>query len=109
MRAAVLTEDEQVKQGRSNASRLGCFGCHGPEGRGLIWNPGSLKGYIPGWDGDDFAELVRSDDEFRQWTRNGISDRANANPLARRFLHSQAIRMPTRNCFLSWTTVSRAS
>lgn len=87
-------EDEQARQGRSTASRLGCFGCHGPEGRGVVWNPGSLKGYIPGWDGDDYTELVRDDDEFRQWVRNGISDRADSNPLARGFLQSQPIRMP---------------
>lgn len=87
-------EDEQVKRGRSTAAQLGCFGCHGPEGRGLIWNPGSLKGYIPGWEGSDYDELVRDDDEFRQWVRNGISDRANGNPVARQFLQSQTIQMP---------------
>jgi mono/diheme cytochrome c family protein len=81
-------------EGRDAALRFGCFGCHGPEGRGLVSNPGSLKGYVPGWEGDDFEELVRSDEEFRQWVRNGISDRMAANPVARRILGSQAIRMP---------------
>jgi mono/diheme cytochrome c family protein len=83
-----------VADGRDAALRYGCFGCHGPEGRGLVSNPGSLKGYVPGWEGGDFQELVRSDDEFRQWVRNGISDRMKANPVARRILESQAIRMP---------------
>ncbi len=63
-------------------------------GPGLVSNPGSLKGYVPGWEGDDFEELVGSDEEFRQWVRNGISDRMAANPVARRILGSQAIRMP---------------
>src|SRR5262245_47989637 len=30
--------------GRELAVAHGCFGCHGPEGRGLRMNPGSLKG-----------------------------------------------------------------
>jgi len=87
-------EDEQVAAGREVAVRFGCFGCHGPEGRGLIANPGSLKGYVPPWDGDDYPDLVRSDDELRQWVRNGISDRFRANPVARRLLETEAIAMP---------------
>ncbi len=99
--AYVLTESSfgvptpaAAADGRDAGLRFGCFGCHGPEGRGGISNPGSLKGYVPGWDGDDFEDLVRSDDEFRQWVRNGISDRLKANPIARRILETQAIRMP---------------
>ncbi len=87
-------DDPRAADGRDAALKLGCFGCHGPEGRGLVSNPGSLKGYVPGWDGSDFRELVRSSDEFRQWVRNGISDRMKANPVARHILESQAIRMP---------------
>ncbi len=87
-------QDPKVAEGRDVATRLGCFGCHGPEGRGLMWNPGSFKEYVPPWDGDDYSELVRSDDEFRQWVRGGITDRFRANPLARHFLDTQAIKMP---------------
>ena len=87
-------EDPQVADGREVAVRFGCFGCHGPEGRGLIWNPGSYKGFIPAWDSEDYLELVRDDDEFRQWVRNGISDRFQANPPARFILNEQPIRMP---------------
>lgn len=87
-------QDPRVAQGREVAVRFGCFGCHGPEGRGLTANPGSLKGYVPPWDGDDYSELVRDDEEFRQWVRNGITDRFRANPAARRILTSQAIPMP---------------
>jgi len=89
-----VPSDAVAAEGRDAALRLGCFGCHGPEGRGLVSNPGSLKGYVPGWEGDDFKDLVGSDEEFRQWVRNGISDRMAANPVARRILGSQAIRMP---------------
>jgi mono/diheme cytochrome c family protein len=87
-------EDPQVVGGREVAVRFGCFGCHGPEGRGLVRNPGSFKGYVPAWDGDDYLDLVRDDDEFRQWVRDGISDRFRANPAARYFLDRQAIPMP---------------
>ena len=87
-------QDEQVAHGRNVAVQLGCFGCHGPEGRGLIANPGSFRGYVPPWDGADYAELVQNDAELRQWVRDGISQRFRSNPAARRILESQAIQMP---------------
>lgn len=87
-------EDSKVADGREAATKLGCFGCHGPEGRGLLNNPGSFKGYIPPWDGPDYLELVRDDSEFRQWVKNGISDRFRSNPPAKFFLDRQPIPMP---------------
>jgi hypothetical protein len=57
-------------------------------------NPGSFKGYIPPWDGDDFTDLVRDDAELRQWIRDGVCERLRANPVAKRILESQAIAMP---------------
>jgi mono/diheme cytochrome c family protein len=87
-------DDPSAASGHEVAYRSGCFGCHGPEGRGLVINPGSFKGYVPPWDGADYAELVRDDAELRQWVRNGASDRFLANPVARRILESQAIAMP---------------
>ncbi|MGD2113843.1 MAG: c-type cytochrome [Acidobacteriota bacterium] len=83
-----------VAEGREVAERFGCFGCHGPEGRGLVLNPGSLKGYIPPWDGPDYPELVRDEEEFRQWVRDGIPERLRSNPAARTILETQAIGMP---------------
>lgn len=85
--------DADAAAGRATASRLGCFGCHGPEGRGQLSNPRSFKGYIPPWDGPDYPDLVRSDDEFREWVRNGICDRLD-QPASRLFLDRQAIGMP---------------
>jgi mono/diheme cytochrome c family protein len=87
-------EDPEVAAGRRVASRNGCFGCHGPEGRGLIENPLSFKGYIPAWDGSDYLELVANADEFRQWVRSGISDRFRDNPAARAFVDRQIVPMP---------------
>ena len=86
--------DDEASNGHEAAYRLGCFGCHGPEGRGLVLNPGSFKGYIPPWDGSDFADLVQDDAEFRQWILSGACDRLRANPVARRILETQAIAMP---------------
>lgn len=89
-----VIDDPKAAAGLQAGQQLGCFGCHGPEGRGLIRNPRSFKGYIPPWDGADYPELVANDDEFRQWVRNGISDRLKNNPAARRILETQAIGMP---------------
>ena len=73
---------------------LAAFAVHGPGGRGATRNPGSLKGYIPPWDGSDFAELVEDDAELREWILVGRPQGLQANPLARFFLDRQAIRMP---------------
>lgn len=91
---ADLPEDAAAREGYAVAERLGCFGCHGPGGRGAGRNPGSLKGYIPPWDGPDFAELVATGGELREWILGGRPQRLQANPLARFFLDRQAIRMP---------------
>jgi mono/diheme cytochrome c family protein len=86
--------DEQAADGHEAAIRYGCFGCHGPEGRGLVADPGSLKGYVPTWDGADYPDLVKSDAEFRQWVKNGTTDRFRANPAARHILATEALKMP---------------
>ena len=92
--AADVPENAVARNGYAVAERLGCFGCHGPGGRGAGRNPGSLKGYIPPWDGPDFAELVANDGEMREWILGGRPQRLQANALARFFLDRQAIRMP---------------
>jgi mono/diheme cytochrome c family protein len=92
--AADLPEDPAIRAGYAAAERLGCFGCHGPGGRGASRNPGSLKGYIPAWDGRDFTELVADEAELKEWILNGRPRRLQANTLARFFLDRQAIGMP---------------
>ena len=92
--AADVPEDLAARTGHAVAARLGCFGCHGPGGRGATRNPGSLKGYIPPWDGSDYAELVLDAGELREWVIDGRPQRLAANPFARFFLNRQAIRMP---------------
>ncbi|HET9262517.1 MAG TPA: c-type cytochrome [Vicinamibacterales bacterium] len=92
--AADVPEDPAALKGHAVAERLGCFRCHGPGGRGAGSNPGSLKGYIPPWDGSDFRELVADERELREWILGGRPQRLQANPLARFFLDRQAIGMP---------------
>ena len=92
--AVDVPEDPLARSGYAVAERLGCFGCHGPGGRGAGRNPGSLKGYIPPWDGPDFAELAADAAELREWILDGRPRRLQANRLARFFLDRQAIRMP---------------
>ena len=92
--SADVPEEPLARTGHAVAERLGCFRCHGPGGRGADRNPGSLKGYIPPWDGRDFQELVVDEAELREWILDGRPQRLQANPVARFFLDRQAIRMP---------------
>ena len=85
---------EPVAKARATIEALGCFTCHGPQGRGDTPNPGSLKGYIPAWSGADFPELAQDDAEIREWVRNGAPRRLRDNPAAAFFMRRQAIRMP---------------
>ncbi len=87
-------EEAGAEAGRQVAIKYGCFNCHGPQGRGALDNPGSLKGYVPGWDGPDYAELVRSDDEARQWILDGRARRLQESKVARFFLDRQKVPMP---------------
>ena len=57
-------------------------------------NPGSFKGVIPSWEGDDFLELVRDDEELRGWILDGGIPRLIDHPIARRFIARQVVSMP---------------
>jgi mono/diheme cytochrome c family protein len=87
-------EDSLASRGLERSRALGCNGCHGPGGRFARPNPGSLKGYVPSWDGRDFPELVRNRTEFGEWVERGVSRRFEGNPLARYFLDRAVLRMP---------------
>jgi mono/diheme cytochrome c family protein len=77
--AAFDTLPPRVRAGYQGASRLGCFGCHGPGGQVGSKNPRSFKGYIPPWQGKDFEELVKNTDELRKWILDGKIDRIQSN------------------------------
>jgi mono/diheme cytochrome c family protein len=81
-------------RGLERVRQLGCDGCHGLGGRFARPNPGSLKGYVPPWDGGDFPELVRDRAEFGEWVERGVSRRLEANPVAGFFLKRAPLRMP---------------
>lgn len=87
-------KDDAAAAGRKTAERLGCFNCHGPQGRGSLPNLRSFKGVIPSWDGADFAELAKDDGEIREWILYGRPRRLQEQPAARYFLDRQPIKMP---------------
>src|SRR5262245_51411264 len=94
MAGSAEPEDSLVHHGLERSHALGCDGCHGPGGRFARLNPGSLKGYVPSWDGRDFPELVKDSTEFQEWVDRGVSRRFAANPLARWFLDRAVLHMP---------------
>ena len=87
-------DDSLATYGSERAEALGCVGCHGPGGRLARTNPGSLKGYVPSWDGADFPEIVRDSTEFRQWVERGVSRRFEKNPFTAFFLRRAVLKMP---------------
>ncbi len=97
----VVPTDELARQGQDLAYRLGCFHCHGPMGAGGSQNPGSLKGYIPGWWGADFRELVHNDNELRGWIRDGEIQRLRDHPIAKHFINWQRVSMPAFKDFIT--------
>jgi len=90
----ILPHKALPKRGAERAAELGCFACHGPLGAGGVSNPGSFKGYIPGFWGGDFDELVRDDAELRQWIAEGGIPRISEHPIGRIFVRRQVIKMP---------------
>lgn len=85
---------EAAAPGRSLARRHGCLSCHGPEGAGGLPNPGSLGGFIPGFLGRNFPDLVRDRAEFGEWVLDGRSRRLEQNALVSYFWRRQKIAMP---------------
>jgi hypothetical protein len=89
-----LPGGEAVAAGRRQAWEHGCLICHGVEGSGGLPNPGSLGGFVPGFLGGNFPDMVRDEAEFREWIVDGTSSRLESNPLTRFFLRRQRISMP---------------
>jgi len=89
----------ELSRGEQLVHTFGCFSCHGEMGMGGHPNPGSLKGYIPGFLGDDFHELVRNDGELLTWIRDGKLPRIAQNPIGRYFFARQRVRMPAFKSF----------
>ena len=85
---------EAAAEGRRIAREFGCVSCHGLEGSGGLPNPGSLGGFVPGFLGSNFVDLVEDREEFEEWVLEGTSARLARNPLIRHFWRRQRISMP---------------
>ncbi len=83
-----------AREGYDLARQWQCFSCHGPAGSGGLPNPGSFTGFVPGWYGADFRDLVRDRGEFNTWIRDGSIPRLSNHPVAGFFLRRQALPMP---------------
>ncbi len=90
----ILPDEAKATRGGELALEYHCMSCHGPFGAGGVPNPGSFKGYIPGFWGDDYDELVRSDDELHQWIADGEIPRISQHPIGGYFFRRQAAKMP---------------
>jgi mono/diheme cytochrome c family protein len=97
-----------ASEGERLAREQACFTCHGELGQGGVENPGSLKGYVPGFFGNDFRALTRNGDreDIREWIRDGVSRYVWNQGFAgiypgRYFTERQAIRMPAYGDSLS--------
>lgn len=90
----------RLMQGERLARQYACFQCHGELGQGGSRNPGSLKGYIPGYFGADFDALTRRGhaESISAWIRLGVDpaliESGPAGHLARIFLDRQSVSMP---------------
>jgi mono/diheme cytochrome c family protein len=96
----VEPRDESARRGLEVAREAGCFGCHGALGMGGRANPGSLKGYVPGFWGEDYRELVRDEGELREWIRNGRLARIDEHWIGGWFSRRQLLQMPAYERFL---------
>jgi mono/diheme cytochrome c family protein len=102
----IVADEALAARGAELAGELGCFACHGPLGAGGVENPGSFKGYVPGfWDGD-FDDLVRSDEELRSWIAKGELARIVEHPIGGWFFRRQAIKMPAYERFVAEADVN---
>lgn len=83
-----------ARAGYELARQWNCFSCHGPAGSGGYPNPGSFTGFVPGWYGADFEDLVRDRREFDTWVREGTITRLSGHPIAGYSLARQRVPMP---------------
>ena len=99
-RRANTPHPNRLLQGERLAREYNCFQCHGELGQGGFRNAGALKGYVPGYFGDDFALLTRegSADSIRIWISRGIDPALLEHPIEGRiagfFIERQAVAMP---------------
>lgn len=99
VRSMVPVQNRLLK-GETLARQYNCFQCHGELGQGGFRNAGALKGYIPGYFGNDFALLTRggNHESVMAWISQGIDpallDHPLEGPVAGFFIDNQEISMP---------------
>ncbi len=96
---AALEGDDLFLHGDSLARRYGCYQCHGELGQGGVANPASFKGYIPGFQGEDFLQLTAGGDPFeiRHWIEHGRGQSIEGGifgGIAQHYFAQQALPMP---------------
>lgn len=94
-----LTPDQVLVRGDRLARKAGCYQCHGELGQGGVSNPGSFKGYIPGFQGRDFLQLTANGDrnEVLHWIDHGRGlaiESGLVGKFTKRYFDGQAIPMP---------------
>ena len=97
----ILPDEKAVSHGAELAATYRCEACHAPLGAGGVSNPGSFKGYVPGFWEEDYDELVRGDAELHQWITEGVIPRISEHPIGGWFFRRQAVKMPAYGRFLS--------
>ncbi len=95
-----LNPENPLLAGEGLAREYHCFQCHGQLGQGGFANPGSLKGYIPGYFGEDFSLLTNNGDpeSVREWIMHGTNSELVKAPItgsiAKFFFEKQEVSMP---------------
>ena len=94
-----LSPDQLLIAGDRLSRRFGCYQCHGELGQGGVPNPGSFKGYIPGFQGRDFLKLTADGDraEVLHWIDHGRGraiESGLVGKFTKRYFDGQATPMP---------------
>lgn len=95
-----LNPQNRLMAGEKLAREYYCFQCHGELGQGGFPNPGALKGYVPGYFGNDFKQLTANGtpETIKTWIRESTNpellERFFEGPIAAFFLANQRIQMP---------------
>jgi cytochrome c553 len=97
---ALNDPDNLLIAGEQLVRKYHCFQCHGELGQGGFSNSGALKGYVPGYFGDDFKTLTNDGNpgSVRKWIMHGmdndIVEVPVLGPIAAFFFRRQAVSMP---------------
>lgn len=98
-----INSDNPLIAGERLVRKYNCFQCHGKLGQGGFKNTNSLKGYIPGYFGNDFKMLTNNADpeSVREWITHGVDKAIIKKPITGRiaeyFFQTQAVSMPSFN------------